>query len=78
MDKLMNHQFNIFNDKVSVIATIPIEDKEYATNFAKRCLMDFYKKPEEDLQDLKCELLCSFFSESLINLEYLKSEEMEL
>jgi hypothetical protein len=69
MDK--KYQYHIYNANCNVIVTVCKEDESYALTFARSCLFDYYNKKLEDLEGLKCDFICSFVFESVINLDCL-------
>lgn len=71
----MKYQYQVYNENVNLIVTVPIESKEYASKFGKRVAIDFYHLEEKDLKDVNVEFVCKFMMESVINVNLLKKQK---
>lgn len=69
------YQYHAYNDHISIIVSVPVENQEYAVNFAKRVAFDFYDHTEDQLVDVKCDFIVKFWMESAINLNKLSNNK---
>ncbi|MGE7305816.1 hypothetical protein ACQKJG_18505 [Priestia megaterium] len=65
------HQYHVYNEHISIIVTIGTKDDEYATIFGKRTAVDFFEATQDQLDNVKCEYICSFFLDSAISVNHL-------
>ena len=65
------YQYHVYNEHISLIVSVPIKEDDYAINFAKRVAKDFYDYTEEQLNNIQCEFIVMFFTESVINVKKL-------
>lgn len=65
------YQYHVYSDHISFIVSVPINTDEYAIGFAKRVALDYYDYTDEQFENVQCEFIVKFFSESAINLDKL-------
>ncbi|MGE7840686.1 hypothetical protein ACQKNX_07835 [Lysinibacillus sp. NPDC093712] len=68
---MRKYQYQVHNDYINLLVTIPIESDEWALKFARRTSLDFYDAKEHHVSNLKVVYICSFLDESVINLNLL-------
>lgn len=68
---MRKYQYQVYNQYVNLIVTVPVESEDYALEFGKRTALDFYEAKEHHVTSLKVKYICSFRDESVINLHML-------
>lgn len=66
------YQYHVYNDHVDMIVSATKASYDHVLFLARRYCKDFYDYSEEQLEDLKCELVVKFLAESVINMKLLK------
>lgn len=66
------YQYQVFNEYINLIVTVPLNTEEYAEGFARRTAQDFYGLEEQYLKDLNVVFICEFMMESVINVNLLQ------
>jgi hypothetical protein len=67
------YQYQVYNEHMNFLVSVPVKSDEYAANFGKRVAMDFYSYTDDQVENVKVELIVNFWMESAINLKLLNN-----